>query len=247
MSTGTGTEPTTAPPALVTLHVWGVPGRQVPAAVARMALDRAPLRHTAGLRFAKLLGTGTAQRFSLRDANPRRWAVLGAWDTTIAAEAFEHSAIAAAWSRIATETWRIDLRPLRSRGRWAGRQPFGHPPGGSSANRRPGAPVAALTRARLRPRRAVTFRRAVPPVSAELATASGLRFAMGIGESPIGLQGTFSLWRDNAALTRYAYSGPAHLEAIRRTGEVGWYAEELFARFEVLGTRGTVAGRDPLA
>ena len=62
-----------------------------------------------------------------------------------------------------------------------------------------------------------------------------------------GLQGTFSLWRDNAALTRYAYSGPAHLEAIRRTGEVGWYAEELFARFEVLGTRGTVAGRDPLA
>jgi len=69
---------------------------------------------------------------------------------------------------------------------------------------------------------------------------------MGIGESPIGLQGTFSLWRDNAALTRYA-SGPAHLEAIRRTGEVGWYAEELFARFEVLGTRGTVAGRDPLA
>jgi hypothetical protein len=35
------------------------------------------------------------------------------------------------------------------------------------------------------------------------------------------------------------------VEAIRRTAEVGWYAEELFARFAVLSVEGTFDGRAP--
>ena len=38
------------------------------------------------------------------------------------------------------------------------------------------------------------FWRAVPPVSLDLAGRPGLRLAVGIGEAPVGLQGTFSLW-----------------------------------------------------
>ena len=55
-------------PALVTLHLWGVPARAIPAAFARMGTDRGPVRRTPGLRFAKLLGTGDERTFTVRDA-----------------------------------------------------------------------------------------------------------------------------------------------------------------------------------
>jgi hypothetical protein len=103
--------------------------------------------------------------------------------------------------------------------------------------------VAAVTRARIAPRRLVTFWRAVPPVSADLRASDGLRLAVGIGEAPVGLQGTFSLWDSPAALTAFAYQRSPHVEAVRRTAELGWYAEELFARFAVLDVDGTLAGR----
>ncbi|MDP9239713.1 MAG: monooxygenase, partial [Actinomycetota bacterium] len=103
------------------------------------------------------------------------------------------------------------------------------------------------TRARLAPRRAMTFWRAVPPVSADLRKVSGLRASLGIGELPVGLQGTFSVWDTAEVLRDFAYRRPAHTEAIRRTAEEGWYAEELFARFALVGSAGTLAGSDPLA
>ncbi|MEP6695536.1 MAG: hypothetical protein ABJA34_01520 [Pseudonocardiales bacterium] len=229
-------------PALVTLHVWRVPPWRVPSALARVATDRRRVRRMPGLRFAKLVGTGSGATFTVRDSEPTRWALLCAWAGRDCAAAFEESATAARWHRIAAERWRGDLVPLTSRGRWSGREPFGRP----EAIRWAG-PVAALTRARLVPRRALAFWRAVPPVSADLRRAGGLRASLGIGELPIGLQGTFSVWDSAADLRRFAYGSPAHVEAIRRTAQVQWYAEELFATFAVVGSSGTLSGCDPLA
>ncbi|MGY1808800.1 monooxygenase [Blastococcus sp. SYSU D00669] len=226
---------------VVTLHVWGVPGRAVPAAVARMATDRRPLRRSPGLRFAKLLGTGSGRTFTVRDADPRRWAVLAVWDDDAAADAFDRGRTVAGWRRLADEEWRARLRPLTARGRWSRREPFGSP-----RPRRWDGPVAAVTRARLAPRKAVTFWRAVPPVATDLHAGPGLRFALGIGEAPLGLQGTFSVWDSAAALNAFAYDRPAHAAAVAATAREGWYAEELFARFALLDAAGTVGGRDPL-
>lgn len=225
-------------PALVTLHLWGVPRRAVAAALTRMARDRRPLRHTPGLRFGKLLGTGDGRTFTVRDADPRRWGVLATWDSAAAAAAFDDGPVVRAWDRLADERLRVRLRPLASRGHWARRRPFGDPVPTAYAGT-----VAAITRARIAPRHLVTFWRAVPPVSADLRAADGLRLAVGIGEAPVGLQGTFSLWDSPDALTAFAYGRAPHLEAVRRTAEVGWYAEELFARFAVLDLDGTFAGR----
>ena len=225
-------------PALVTVHVWGVSARRVPAAVARMGLDRRPLRDTPGLRFAKLLGTGGGQTFTLRDADPRHWGLLACWDSPDAAAAFETSRTAHAWGRLADERLLVGMRPLASRGAWSRRAPFGDP----SPTPYDG-PVAAVTRARLAVGKAVTFWRAVPPVSTDLRRAPGLRFSVGIGEAPLGLQGTFSLWDAPDALTGFAHRRAPHVEAVRRTAEVGWYAEELFARFAVLSVQGTFGGR----
>jgi hypothetical protein len=234
-------------PALVTLDVWGVPNRAVPSAVARMALDRAELRHIRGLRFAKLMGTGSGRTFTVRDADPRHWALLCTWDDPADRARFEDSRTAAAWSRLADEHWRAHLIPMSSRGEWSGRRPFGEPrPSRAIETGIASGPIAALTRARLVPRRALTFWRAVPPVSADLQTSPGLRFALGVGEAPLGLQGTFSVWDSNEALRAFAYERSAHRDAIADTERLGWYAEELFARFRVVSTDGHYGGRDPL-
>jgi hypothetical protein len=84
----------------------------------------------------------------------------------------------------------------------------------------------------------MTFWRAVPPVVGEINRAPGLLAGFGIGEAPIGWQGTVSVWRDAADLTRFAYRQPEHRAVIARTPADRWYAEELFARFAVRGITG---------
>lgn len=235
-------EPAPPVPPLVTLHLWRVSAARVPWALTRMGLDRGRLRRTPGVRFAKMLGTGDGRTFTIRDSDPTRWAALVCWSSADAAEAARSTGVLQDWEAAATESWRVDLKPLTSRGKWSGREPFGSP-----EPARTEGPVAAVTRARLTARKAAGFWRAVPPVSADLHRSPGLRAAVGIGEAPIGLQGTFSLWDSSTALRDFAHRGAAHTEVIRRTTEEGWYAEELFARFAVLGSSGTLDGVDPVA
>jgi hypothetical protein len=102
--------------------------------------------------------------------------------------------------------------------------------------------VAALTRARVRGGSARSFRSDVPPVARDLAASPGLRFAMGVGERPTGLLGTFSLWDDDASLRAFAHRSPAHVEVARRSRRERWFGEELFARFAVVDARGTLDG-----
>jgi hypothetical protein len=216
-------------PALVTLHVWRIPRTAIPVALARMALDRGRARRTPGVQFTKMLGTGSG--FSLRDGDATRWAKLSTWSRP------GPDPVAAGWDALAEESLRVDLRPLSSTGRWSRRSPFGDP------SPRPGAgQVAALTRARLSPTKARAFWQAVPPVHADLVGTPGLRTALAVGEAPLGLQGTFSVWDSPEALREFTH-GPAHRAAVAQTTRLGWYAEELFARFEVLGTTGTLNGR----
>jgi len=217
-------------PPLVTLHVWRVPGRAVGGALLRMARDPRRLRALPGVRFGKLLGTGTGVGFGPGDADLTRYAAVVAWDDPAGGDL---GRVGAAWGALASRAARVDLTPLTSRGRWSGRAPFGDPAGG-----RCDGTVLALTRARLRPTKALTFWRAVPPVARELAAAPGLLARFGVGEAPIGWQGTVSLWRGAADLTGFAYRQPEHRAVIARTPVDRWYAEDLFARFAVGGISG---------
>lgn len=222
------------------MDFFRIPFGRVPVALWRVAVDRSRARRVPGVRFAKLLGSGDGRTFDPRDADLTLWAVLVVWEDPEAAR--QHVPVLEAWQRLASEHWRAELEPLSARGAWSGTAPFGDP-----RRRDPGGLVAAITRARLRPTRMLRFWRAVPPVTRDLHTREGLLLAIGIGEAPIGVQGTFSVWTSAEALTAFAYGGAAHREAIRRTATDGWYAEELFARFAVRVTTGTLRGRDPLA
>jgi hypothetical protein len=220
-------------PELVTLHVWRVPAPALPRALTRMALDRRRLRATPGVRFGKLLGTGTGRGFGPSDADLTRYAALTVWTDPAAAAGFDDAPVGRAWRSIASASARLDLHPLTSRGEWSTSKPFGDPPGG-----RTDGPVLALTRARLRPRRAAAFWRAIPPVAVAVQTAPGLIARFGIGDAPIAWQGTVSVWRSAAHLVQFAYRHPEHRAAIARTPRERWYAEELFARFAVRDVHG---------
>jgi len=226
----------------VRLTFWGVPAHAVPLAVGRMGLDRVHLRRAragGGLRFAKLLGTGDGRTFTMRDADPRHWGLLTVWDDDVAADRFESGPTHRRWDTLAGERLDVRLTPVSTRGRWSGAEPFGSP----APSPTPG-PVASITRARIRPTRMRQFWRIVPPVSADLHAMAGMRLAVGIGEAPIGLQGTFTIWDGEQPLREFAHRRAAHVAAMRACGEGGWFAEELFARFRLDRLSGTFAGTD---
>jgi hypothetical protein len=231
------------PPALVTLHIWGVSTSGVPAAVARVAADRFALRRYPGLTFAKLLGVGSGQTFAPQDADPHHWALLSCWDAPHAATTLERSRVIRRWDAAATERLTITMTPLSSMGYWSGHQPFGTtPPSRDSASAT--GPIASITRARIKWGQLRDFWRTVPDVVSALPTHPGLLWSAGIGEAPIGLQGTFSLWRDADALNTFAFGTSGHRQAIARTRDTDWFAEELFARFRVVDVTGTFDGAE---
>ena len=211
--------------------------------LAQMGTSPAVLRRVAGLRFFKLLGSGASNGFGLWP-NLDRYGLMAVWENADAAESFFGQHILwAGYQRRSTEVWTVQLAPLKSQGLWDGKMPFDYVP-----DTMPGeaAPVAVLTRASIRWRQTLRFWQFVEPTSAALAQAVGVRAAIGLGELPVIRQATFSVWESAQAMQEYAYRDARHREVIQLTRREKWYTEELFARFRVLGSSGTLDGVDPL-
>jgi hypothetical protein len=224
------------PPTAV-LHVWRV--RSPARALLRMGTDGRPLARS-GAGFVKLLGTA-GSGFGLRDADLHRWALLTTWSGRDEADAFDAHPVVRGWDALAVERARFVLAPLSSVGRWDGAEPFGPPATGGGPTHE--GPVLAITRARLRRRTSPRFRRSVPPVAAALAASPGLLATFGVGERPVGLLGTCSLWRDEASLLAFARRSPAHVAVAKASRGQGWFSEELFSRFAVTAADGVLDGR----
>ena len=230
-----------APTIVASMHLRRVRSFDIARAVASMAVDRVALARTIGLRFWKLLGTGSGQTFTPRDADLTTWGLFAVWDSIEAAKLFtRQSPVANRWATHADEQWEALLLPIAWKGTWSNCDPFdGAVPGVAV----PGRAVAAVTRARVKPSHWRAFAAATPPVAAAVNGSPGLRYAVGIGEAPIGLQGTFSVWDSNDSLRSFAYANTEHRAAMARTHADRWYAEEMFARFTVLESSGTLDGR----
>jgi hypothetical protein len=219
---------------ITVIYFWKITRVNIPFALFRMAIDRTLLRRSNGVTFAKMLGCGKGETFTPSDADPSRWGCLVVIPESQLVE-LDSSSTIRAWRKRSVSEFRIVLDPIAATGMWSKRKPF--EPSASAAF---DGQVVAITRARIKASQTMRFFKSVPPVTASLHSSPGLISTIGIGEAPIGLQGTFSLWESMQAIKDFAYKGAAHRQAIAQTTEFDWYAEELFARFAVREIRGTI-------
>ncbi len=209
----------------------------------QMQFARGPLSRVPGIGFHKLLGSGTGEGFT-PVPNPGVWAILATWPSESAARA----AIAtmppfAAWRERASEAYTVHLQAIASRGVWDGRAPFDVAEGEGVPS-----PIAVLTRATVKPSRALAFWRQAPGVSRLVHdNADQMLFKIGLGEVPWLQQVTFSIWRDAGIMARFAYRDGAHKAAIEAVRAGGFFREELYARFRVIGEDGGWNGVKPVA
>lgn len=219
---------------ITVIYFWKINRKHLPFALFRMAIDRTLLRRSKGVTFAKMLGCGRGETFTPRDADPTRWGCLVVIPESELA-GLDSSRTIRAWRNKSGSEFRVLLDPIAASGMWSKEKPF-EP---SAATNFEGQ-VVAITRARIKASQTMRFFKSVPPVTASLHSSPGLISTIGIGEAPIGLQGTFSLWESMQAIKDFAYKGAPHRKAIAQTTQYDWYAEELFARFAVREIRGTI-------
>lgn len=200
--------------------------------LGRFAMGRAP-----GMRFLKVMGSGQEGGFGLRPS-PSHQGLVCAFEHDADADRFlAESPQLRAYREQAVDFLVVKVRATSSRGAWDGREPFA-----LTGRLRPGQPVAALTRASIRPAAVARFWRHSPPSERSLVLAAGCRLAVGLGEAPVLRQATFSIWDDQAAMDAYARQG-AHLDAIRAAAAGGFFSESLFCRFEPVWAMGAWQGR----
>ena len=86
----------------------------------RLVRGARPLRHTPGLHWARVLGSGSGGGFTLKPSGTRG-GLFCAFDSAAAAAAFvAHSATLDDYRAHARELCTMTLRPYSSRGRWGG-------------------------------------------------------------------------------------------------------------------------------
>lgn len=208
-------------------------------AFTQMGFARIALARAVGLQFWKLCGSGVGEGFTPLP-NTGVYAILATWDDQrTAKDQISQLSIYKAYRKWANEHWTVFLAPASARGHWSGAEPF------QAWADTAGAPMAALTRASIRPRAVTRFWGKEPPISQAIGDNESVLFKIGIGEAPLVRQVTFSIWPDASAMAAFARSGP-HAEAIRAVREGDWFSEELYARFRVVGDDGAWGGRSPL-
>ena len=206
-----------------------------------MLLARFSIPRVDRVDFWKLLGSGIGEGFTPLP-NTAVYAILATWpDRATAERQLRDAPVFRRYRRHASETWTVFLNPVSARGAWSGRTPFSPEKAAHSGT------VASLTRATVRLASLPRFWRRVPDISRRIGADPNVLFKIGVGEVPWLHQVTFSIWPDESSMAAFARHDGPHARAIRAVREGGWFAEELYARFQVIGEAGSWGGSSPLA
>jgi hypothetical protein len=220
--------------------------RFIPFALLSMALFRIPLWLNKNISFWKLLGTGKNGTFS-KQPDWVQWGILsvvegvGGSELGVRSQSLVLGGFIQKWLKLFNcETWTIWLEPLEGHGKWDGKEVFGVLPKQAEHEGK----IAVLTRATIRFSKMKNFWSNVEGVSAKMRSSPGFIGSLGIGEIPWKKQATFSIWESRESMKEFAYRMKEHAEVIRKTRAEQWYSEEMFVRFRVLDSAGTINGTD---
>lgn len=210
-------------------------------AFGQMAFARLSLTRNRHLAFWKLLGSGSGEGFT-PIPNTSVYAILCVWpDESTAHEQLEHADVFRRYRARANEAWTVFLAPTAVRGEWSRQRPF------SKVQTAGAGPLAALTRATIKPSKLLRFWRRVPSISAVIGDDPNVALKIGVGEVPWLHQVTFSIWPSEDAMAQFARTSGPHSRAIKAVRDENWFREELYARFHILDQQGSWMGKDPLA
>ncbi|MFT3980507.1 MAG: spheroidene monooxygenase [Ferruginibacter sp.] len=226
---------------LVSLHIIRYKKRFIPFALLAMAVHHIPLWLNRQIRFYKLMGSGRNGTFD-KVPDWQQWALLTVSDEAKPAKPVYGSFIAGWYRFFGCEIYTLLLQPIEGHGRWDGKEVFGALPRQSGYE----GQVAVLTRATIRINKLKFFWQHVAPVAQKMNQAPGFLFSAGIGEIPWIKQATFSVWTSKEAMKGFAYGTKEHGEVIQKTRQQRWYSEDMFTRFIIIETLGTLRGIDPL-
>jgi hypothetical protein len=141
------------------------------------------LRDTPGLSFAKVMGSGQGGGFSLRPSATHQ-GVVAIFDDWQHARQFMQGAWVASVRERARESWTGIFSVQSARGEWD-RQVWS-PTSDAAVQGCPTQPSTALgvlTRASIKPAKAMAFWRHAPAAQQDLDHAEGCQLAMGLGEA----------------------------------------------------------------
>ena len=199
---------------------------------SRYILGKRPFQHIAGLQFCKVLGSGLNGGFSTTPSLTKQ-GFFCVFDTADHAAHFQElSPILKAYQDHAHEFFIATLQAYSSRGSWSGFSMSCSDPNPQSSG-----PIASLTRASIRPSKAVQFWKKAKPAEDAIAHASGKILTAGVGEAPYFRQATFTIWDNAHCLEQYAQQG-AHLAAIKAAYGQTYFSESMFTRFRVMSAQG---------
>lgn len=226
----------------VALTIVRYPDRFISFAFAAMAIFRLPLTLNKDIIFYKLMGCGRNGTFDKKpDLN--QWAIITAYKSGTTENISLYGSFIDKWfKRYACEVFTIFLEPLEGHGTWDGKHVFGK----LAARPDHVGRVATLTRATIRINKLKYFWQNVAPVAAKMDSAKGFIMSVGIGEVPWVKQATFSVWQTKEDMKVFAYQMHEHRDVIKKTREQKWYSEEMFVRFAITGSQGTLRGVNPL-
>ena len=212
--------------------------------LARLRRHRGGIRRGPGILAGHLFAT--SQFWAPTGGFPtlRRWALLCAFEDEAALQEFERSAAAETFHDRARESWRVTLEPTRLvDGVWRGWTPATE----DVAPIPPHKPVAVMTYGVLRPRWVPRFLRENQRIVAASMHEDGLVARIGLSDTPLTAS-TFSIWRSQAHVARFAYGLKSiHKPVVRPSMDTPWADEYFFARFRLRDSRGSWEGRDPVA